>query len=108
MASELNVLARDAGRIARSNRRTCDFTDNILHLALREIVARFPVYRTYIDGTTPSEADRRDIDWAIAQARRTEHAPDASVFDFLHDCSPPIWWRSRRAVTAGRLSFASP
>jgi (1->4)-alpha-D-glucan 1-alpha-D-glucosylmutase len=85
MASELNVLARDAGRIARSNRRTCDFTDNILHVALREIVARFPVYRTYIDGTTPSEADRRDIDWAIAQARRTEHAPDASVFDFLHD-----------------------
>ena len=84
MASELNVLARDAGRIARSNRRTCDFTDNILHVALREIVARFPVYRTYIDGTTPSEADRRDIDWAIAQARRAEHAPDASVFDFLH------------------------
>ena len=34
MASELNVLARDAGRIARSNRRTCDFTDNILHVAL--------------------------------------------------------------------------
>ncbi|MGZ3288244.1 MAG: malto-oligosyltrehalose synthase, partial [Xanthobacteraceae bacterium] len=84
MASELNVLARDAGRIARSNRRTCDFTDNILHVALREIVARFPVYRTYIDGTTPSEADRRDIDWAIAQARRAELAPDASVFDFLH------------------------
>ena len=84
MASELNVLARDAGRIARSNRRTCDFTDNILHVALREIVACFPVYRTYIDGTTPSEADRRDIDWAIAQARRAEHAPDASVFDFLH------------------------
>jgi (1->4)-alpha-D-glucan 1-alpha-D-glucosylmutase len=85
MASELNVLARDAGRIARSNRRTSDFTDNILHVALREIVARFPVYRTYIDGTAPSEADRRDIDWAIAQARRTEHAPDAGVFDFLHD-----------------------
>ena len=52
--------------------------------ALREIVACFPVYRTYIDGTTPSDADRRDIDWAIAQARRAEHAPDASVFDFLH------------------------
>src|ERR1700716_999753 len=85
MASELNVLARDAGRIARSNRRTCDFTDNILHVALREIVARFPVYRTYVDGTAPSDADRRDIDWAIAQARRTEYAPDASVFDFLHD-----------------------
>jgi (1->4)-alpha-D-glucan 1-alpha-D-glucosylmutase len=84
MGSELNVLARDAGRIARSNWRSCDFTNNILHAALKEIVARFPVYRTYIDGSAPTEGDRRDIDWAIAQARRAENAPDASVFDFLH------------------------
>lgn len=84
MASELNVLARDAGRIARSNWRSCDFTDNILHAGLKEVIARFPVYRTYIDGSEPDEADRRDIDWAIAQARRNEGAPDDSVFDFLH------------------------
>lgn len=84
MGSELNVLARDAGRIARSNWCTCDFTNNILHVALKEIVARFPVYRTYIDGSAPTEGDRRDIGWAIAQARRAENAPDASVFDFLH------------------------
>jgi (1->4)-alpha-D-glucan 1-alpha-D-glucosylmutase len=84
MASELNTLARDAGRIARSNRRTCDFTNNILHAALKEIVARFPVYRTYVDGAQPAPEDRRDIDWAITQARRQENAPDGSVFDFLH------------------------
>ncbi len=84
MASELNVLARDAGRIARSNWQSCDFTNNILHMALKEIIARFPVYRTYIDGSEPDEADRRDIDWAIAQARRGEDAPDGTVFDFLH------------------------
>ncbi|MCG6122295.1 MAG: malto-oligosyltrehalose synthase [Microvirga sp.] len=85
MASELNTLARDAASIARSNRRTCDFTTNILRAALREIVARFPVYRTYIDQSQPAAEDRRDIDWAIAQARRADDAPDASVFDFLHD-----------------------
>jgi (1->4)-alpha-D-glucan 1-alpha-D-glucosylmutase len=84
MASELNVLGRDAGRIARSNWRSCDFTNNTLHMALKEIIARFPVYRTYIDGSAPSEDDRRDIDWAITQARRTERVPDATVFDFLH------------------------
>ena len=84
MASELNTLARDAARIARSNRRTCDFTNNILHAALKEIVARFPVYRTYVDGAQPAPEDRRDIDWAITQARRQENAPDGSVFDFLH------------------------
>jgi (1->4)-alpha-D-glucan 1-alpha-D-glucosylmutase len=85
MASELNVLARDAGRIARQNPRTADFTRNILQRALKEIVACFPVYRTYIDGVTePTEADRRDIDWAVAQARRNETDVDPSVFDFLH------------------------
>jgi len=84
MASELNVLARDAARIARANWRSCDFTDNILHKALREIVARFPVYRTYIDGSAPAEEDRRDIDWAITQARRARDAADESAFDFLH------------------------
>ena len=49
MASELNVLARDAARVARQNPRTADFTRNILQRALREIVACFPVYRTYVD-----------------------------------------------------------
>jgi (1->4)-alpha-D-glucan 1-alpha-D-glucosylmutase len=85
MASELNVLARDAGRIARQNPRTADFTRNILMRGLREIVAAFPVYRTYVDAeAAPTEADRRDLDWAVAQARRNEPDLDPSVFDFLH------------------------
>jgi (1->4)-alpha-D-glucan 1-alpha-D-glucosylmutase len=85
MAGELNVLARDAGRVARQNPRTSDFTRNILQRALKEIVACFPVYRTYVDGAAaPTEADRRDIDWAVALARRNETDLDPSVFDFLH------------------------
>ena len=84
MASELNVLARDAGRVARANPRTADFTDNVLRRALQQIVACFPVYRTYVDGSTASDADRRDIDWALAHARRCDTALDPSVFDFLY------------------------
>ncbi|MBV8507303.1 MAG: malto-oligosyltrehalose synthase, partial [Alphaproteobacteria bacterium] len=84
MASELNVLARDAGRVARQNPRTADFTRNILQRALKEVIACFPVYRTYVDGAAePTEADRRDIDWAVALARRNETDLDPSVFDFL-------------------------
>ncbi|MBP2308792.1 malto-oligosyltrehalose synthase [Azospirillum melinis] len=83
MASELNVLSRKAARIARSNPATADFTANILHQALKETIARFPVYRTYVDGGVPSDLDRRDIDWAISQARRVEQGPDGSVYDFL-------------------------
>ena len=84
MASELNVLSRKASRIARSNPATADFTANILHQALKETIARFPVYRTYVDGGVPSDLDRRDLDWAISQARRVEQGPDGSVYDFLH------------------------
>ena len=85
MASELNVLGRDAGRIARQNPMTADFTRNILQRAIKQIVAHFPVYRTYIDmDGTQEAADRRDLDWAIAQARRADRTIDPSAFDFLH------------------------
>ncbi len=85
MASELNVLGRDAGRIARQNPMTADFTRAILQRAIKQIVASFPVYRTYIDMDGAQEdADRRDLDWAMAQARRGDLNIDPSVFDFLH------------------------
>ncbi len=84
MAGELNVLARDAARLARQNPRTADFTRNILQRALKQVVACFPVYRTYVDGEAPTDSDRRDIDWAVAQARRLEPDVDSSVFDFAH------------------------
>ena len=35
MASELNVLAKEAARVARSNPRTADFTNNVLQRALK-------------------------------------------------------------------------
>ena len=50
MASELNVLARAARRVAAQNPRTADFTRNILQRALKQFIACFPVYRTYVDG----------------------------------------------------------
>ena len=85
MASELNVLARVARRVASQNPRTADFTRNILQRSLKQIIACFPVYRTYVDGdANPGDADRRDLDWAVTQARRNEPDVDPSVFDFLY------------------------
>ncbi len=84
MASELSVLARDAARIAAANPMTADFTRHGLHRALKEIVAAFPVYRTYVDGEGASPRDREAIDTAFAEARRRAVRIDASVFDFLH------------------------
>jgi (1->4)-alpha-D-glucan 1-alpha-D-glucosylmutase len=84
MASELNVLARDAARVSRQNARTADFTQRILHRALRATVACFPVYRTYLDAEGRlSDADRARIRAALAAARELERDLDPSVFDFL-------------------------
>ena len=86
MASELNVLARDAARVARQNPRTADFTRNILQRAIEgdcRLLPGVPHLRRW-RCRSPTEADRRDIDWAVAQARRNETDLDPSVFDFLH------------------------
>ncbi|WP_181707174.1 malto-oligosyltrehalose synthase [Chthonobacter rhizosphaerae] len=83
MAGELNTLARDAARIARSNPRTADFTQNVLRRALKEIVAAFKVYRTYVDADGASAEDLAELGGAIEQARVKASAIDPSVFDFL-------------------------
>ncbi len=83
LAGELTVLANRLLRIARADRRTRDFTLNTLRQALAEVVACFPVYRTYI-GEHVSAQDRRYVGWAVAQAKRRRRAADASIFDFVH------------------------
>jgi (1->4)-alpha-D-glucan 1-alpha-D-glucosylmutase len=83
MASELNVLAREALRVACQQPDTADFTQNVLRRAIREIAACFPVYRTYFDGETFTEEDRRDFQWAMKHARGQSNDIDPSVFDFL-------------------------
>ncbi|WP_454818395.1 malto-oligosyltrehalose synthase [Labrys neptuniae] len=83
MAGELGGLAREAARIARSNPRTADFTRNVLQRALREIVAGFRVYRTYVDMDGASPADLQELESAFTHARRSGAGIDRSVFDFL-------------------------
>lgn len=87
MASELNVLGHQLSRLAQRNRRTRDFTRGSLTDALREVIACFPVYRTYITGSDErvSEQDRIHIEAAVARARRRNPATDPSVFDFVRD-----------------------
>ncbi len=82
LASELNVAANQLARIARGDRSTRDFTFNSLRDALAEVIACFPVYRTYVADTV-SESDRRYVEWAITAARRRRAATEASVFDFV-------------------------
>ena len=84
LASELEVLAKELDRIAEASWMSRDFTTSGLREALREVVAAFPVYRSYVTPERVEAEDRRDIDWAVAQARRRSIASDRTVYDFLH------------------------
>jgi (1->4)-alpha-D-glucan 1-alpha-D-glucosylmutase len=90
MASEVNVLGHMLNRLSETNRWYRDFTLNALTAAVREVIACFPVYRTYItpDGTA-SEGDRRVIDRALAAARRRNPSVERSVFAFLREVLLP-------------------
>lgn len=82
LASELNMLAQRLEHLAQHDRFARDFTLRDLTLALRETIASFPVYRTYVIDH-PTDEDRNVIDYAIdaAQKRATFVSPD--VFAFL-------------------------
>jgi len=84
LASELTVLTSRLAHIARADRNTRDFTFNTLREGLTEVLAAFPVYRTYVDDQVHAD-DRRYIDWAVARARSESRAPDVDVFDFIRD-----------------------
>jgi len=83
LAGELNVLSNRLSRIAAASRYTCDFTLNSLRATLAEVVACFPVYRTYLANGNISADDRRHIEWAVAVAKRRSPAADVSIFDFV-------------------------
>ncbi|MDT8402999.1 malto-oligosyltrehalose synthase [Sulfuriflexus sp.] len=85
LASELNVLAQQLSRIAELDRHTRDFSLSALREALSEVVAWFPVYRTYISAEGSSEADRHYVDWAVNVARKRSRAADTSVYDFVRE-----------------------
>lgn len=85
LAGELGVLANMLRQIAEQDQLTRDFTLSGLKEALSEVVACFPVYRTYVTPGRVSDADRRYVEWAVAEARQRNPLSDRAVFDFIRD-----------------------
>lgn len=83
--SELNVLANHLSRIALADRHTCDFTLKSLRDVLTEIIACFPVYRTYITEQQVSATDEKYIAAAVECAKKRASAADGSVYDFVRE-----------------------
>ncbi|OLC00819.1 MAG: malto-oligosyltrehalose synthase [Candidatus Rokubacteria bacterium 13_1_40CM_68_15] len=100
MASEIAMLAHRLNIISERHRSTRDFTLGSLTRAVREIIAAFPIYRTYVgdapvrdglplgssDGPViPTERDQEYITRAVTLAKRRAAATDVSVFDWIQD-----------------------
>ena len=110
MASDIQLLTHQLNRISERHRRSRDFTLNTLRFALREILACFPVYRTYIHQDSVSDRDRQVIYRAVAQAKRRRPELDIDLFDFIRDVllleQPPDLdeaGRQERALFVGRF-----
>jgi (1->4)-alpha-D-glucan 1-alpha-D-glucosylmutase len=82
-ASELTVLTSDLKRLADSDRRTRDYTVFAIRQALVEIIARFPVYRTYIGEAEPAPEDRVLLGETIEASKQRSVLPDRTVHDFI-------------------------
>lgn len=69
MASDVHNLALLLKKISSRDRHGSDITLNALRRALTEVLAAFPVYRTYISQVAISENDRKTILEAVDRAR---------------------------------------
>jgi (1->4)-alpha-D-glucan 1-alpha-D-glucosylmutase len=85
LSSEINTLGHSLDRISEKSRHTRDFTLNSLVSAIVEVIAFFPVYRTYIDASGVNDRDRKYIELAVSKAKRKNPGMSESVFDFLND-----------------------
>ncbi len=111
LGGELQVLAHALDRLSEAHWDTRDFTETTLREALKEVIACFPVYRSYVDANGSHPEDRRDLDWALAQARRRSSDPEPSLFDWLHrmlcvdSAHPAIAERPRREILRFAMRF---
>ena len=88
MSSELNALGHQLNLLSEKRRHSRDFTLNSLTRALKEIIACFPVYRTYVsprEHEGVNDQDQACLRLAVIQAKRRNPATGSQVFDFILD-----------------------
>src|SRR6266702_7152585 len=86
LANDVDVLGNMLDRLSERNRGYRDFTLEALSRAVRETIACFPVYRTYLaPGQHVSEEDRQIVEHAVTAAKRRNPAIEESIFNFLRD-----------------------
>ena len=83
LASELYMLSYQLDGLAQKSRKSRDFTLDTLRLVLREVIACFPVYRSYIAEGAVHDSDRRHVETAVRRAMLRNPLVSRAVFHFL-------------------------
>jgi (1->4)-alpha-D-glucan 1-alpha-D-glucosylmutase len=115
MAGELNMLAHALNIISEGDPRSRDFTLNSIREMLLEVVACFPVYRTYV-ARDPGSEDARVVHEAVSSAIERNPGVDESVFAFFEDVVldrsggnlPPAEHARRREFTMKLQQYTAP
>jgi len=84
LAADLLRLTNLFVQVCESERRYRDFTRPELHAVLRDAIACFPVYRTYVvPGEPVTEVDRHHIDVALRAAAERRPEVDPELWELL-------------------------
>lgn len=83
LTGELNVLANYLNKISEMFLHSRDYTLNSIRNALIDVIACFPVYRTYISKEKEITKCRDYIKWATGLAKKCSRITDTSIFDFI-------------------------
>lgn len=85
--SDVHRLTSLLAKVCERHRRYRDYTRRELNAMLRETIACFPVYRTYVRAEEGQvlESDIHYVDEAIEKAKANRPEMDAQLFDFLRD-----------------------
>jgi (1->4)-alpha-D-glucan 1-alpha-D-glucosylmutase len=86
MVSDVEALGLKLDRLSETSREYRDFTRHELTQALAEVIACFPVYRSYIQPSgTVSKRDKHYIRQAIQEAKKHARELEPSIFDFIEN-----------------------
>src|SRR5207248_9149002 len=85
--SDLARLTSLLVNVCERQKRYRDYTRRELSGMLREVIACFPVYRTYVQAEAAriSPTDEQWVSHAVDAAKRNRPDIDADLFDFLRD-----------------------
>jgi (1->4)-alpha-D-glucan 1-alpha-D-glucosylmutase len=87
LGSDVNRLTSIFVEICEANRDRRDYTRAEVRRAIREVVACFAIYRTYVvpERNEITDEDREQITQATECAKQQRQDIDAGLFDFLRD-----------------------